>query len=329
MRHPALIAFGVTTAVLVPAGLSALNAGPAERAKLYANRSRSLILEDAHVDISLDRNFANEGNTVHLKLVSDKPTKVAVVVVGTTGNEAMRTENPPRGIAHETVELAAAEDGTISKDVPIVLEGASPQRSIGLGHYTFYVMAPDAADKFERWRKARTQGQRDVAIGDGHTDVAKLADMLESSWAPIEQPRYKLRSIASVDAYTRTYYSGLKISAPNRVRRDEEFVATVEIKNPRKQATTFEVNLETPWSYDSGDGGDSGEPVTVEERTQSVALAPGETRKIEFKVTGTRRTTLALHATVTCGDGCTAYENGAFEAVDVAAPRARRVTAQR
>src|SRR6478609_5885355 len=101
MRHPTLVAFAVTTGILVPAGIYGLDAGPAQRAKLFANRTRSLTLGDAHVEVALDRNFANRGDTVHLKLTADKPATVAVVVVGTTGNENMRVENPPRAIANQ------------------------------------------------------------------------------------------------------------------------------------------------------------------------------------------------------------------------------------
>ena len=59
------------------------------------------------------------------------------------------------------------------------------------------------------------------------------------------------------------------------------------------------------------------EPITIVDGEQSVDLAPGETQKLELKITGNRRGTFALQATVDCGEGCKLYEAGAFEAVDI------------
>jgi hypothetical protein len=316
MRHPALVAFAVTTATLVPAGLFGLDAGPAQRAKLFANKARSLVVDDAHIDVALDRNFADAGGTVHVKLSADKPAKVAVVVVGSTGSENQRVENPPRAIAHEVVELTADEYGKISADVPVKLAGAALEGAGGaLAHYQFFVMAPEDADKLENWRRARTDRQRNRAVAPASSELAKLTTNIESNWTPGYSPvKYRPKTIASLDAYTRRRYRGFTIKAPDRARVDETFVAAVEIKNPTKQPATVTIAMKMPLIDEHMFGSDS---VTIEGPDDAIQLAAGETRKVEFKVTASVKGTLALEATIDCGGCKLPYEAPAFEAVDI------------
>jgi len=321
MRHPSLLAFTVTVAALVPAGMYALDAGPSQRAKLFANKSRTLDVDDAHIEVALDRSFANAGGTVHVKLTADKPTKVAVVVVGSTGSENQRVENPPRAIAHEVVELTADESGKIVGDVPVRLAGAALEGgNTALAHYQFFVMAPDVADKFEDWRRAKTDGQRNRAVAPASSEVAKLVTNIESNWTPgYEARRYRPKTIASLDAYTRQTYSGFSIKAPNRATQDEPFVATVEIKNSSRHAATVTVGMHMPTIDDHNFDGNQ---VTIEGPDGAIQLAAGETRKVEFTVTSRQAGTLALAATVECDDDCKLpYKLPVFEAVDIAKAR--------
>jgi hypothetical protein len=298
----------------------ALDAGPSQRAKLFANKSRSFDVDDAHIDVTLDRTFANAGGTVHVKLTADKPTKVAVVVVGSTGSENQRVENPPRAVAREVVELTADESGKIVGDVPVRLAGAALEGgSTALAHYQFFVMAPDVADKFEDWRKARTDRQRNRAVAPASSELAKLTNNIEANWTPgYEMRHYRPKTIASLDAYTRQTYSGFSIKAPNRATQDEPFVATVEIKNSSKQPASVTVGMHVPMIDDRNFESDS---VTIEGPAGAIELAAGETRKVEFKIAARRTGTLPLAATVECDDCKLPYKAPVFEAVDIAAAR--------
>jgi hypothetical protein len=318
MRKPALIAFAVTIAVLVPAGMFALDAGPAQRAKLFANKSRSLDVDDAHIEVALDHNFVNAGGTVHVKLTADKPTKVAVVVVGSTGSEATRVENPPRAVAHEVVELTADANGQIAADVPVRLAGAAIEGGASaLAHYQFFVMAPDVADKFEDWRRARTDRQRNRAVAPASSELAKLTTNIEANWTPgYQSVRYRPKSIASLDAYTRQTYAGFSLKAPDRATADEAFVAIVEVKNPAKQAVSVNLAMHLPSIDDRSIDRDS---VTIEGPDGAIELAAGETRRVEFKVTARHKGVLALSATLEC-DCKLPYKAPVFEAIDIVAP---------
>jgi len=319
MRHPTLVAFAVTTATLAPAALLALDAGPAQRAKLFANRSRSLDVDDAHITVALDRNFTDAGGTVHVKLGADKPARVAVVVVGSTGNENQRMEAPPRAIAHEVVDLVADEAGTVAADVPVRLAGAALEGPSGaLAHYQFYVMAPDVADKFESWRRARTDGQRRAAVAPRSSELAKLTNNIEASWTPADEFRaYRPKTIAALDAYTRRRYSGFTIKAPNRAPVGETFIAAVVIKNPTNHPAHVTVNMRMPL-VDEGMFADDAVTIASPKSEGELELAPGETRRVEFTVTAHHKGTLALEATLDCGDDCKLpYEAPAFEAVDI------------
>jgi len=321
MRKSPLIAFTVTVAVLVPAGMFALDAGPSQRAKLFANKARSLVVDDAHIDVALDRSFANAGGTVHVKLSADKPTKVAVVVVGSTGSENQRVENPPRAVAHEVVELTADASGKAVADVPVRLAGAALEGgNTALAHYQFFVMAPDVADKFEDWRKARTDRARNRAVAPASSELAKLTTNIEANWTPgYWAVKYRPQAIASLDAYTRQTYAGFSIKAPNHATLEEPFVATVEIKNPTKQPATVNVRMHMPMIDDRVFDQSS---VTIEGGEAPIQLAPGETRRVEFTVTARKKGTLALAANADCDDDCKLpYRAPVFEAVDIVAPR--------
>ena len=180
-------------------------------------------------------------------------------------------------------------------------------------------MAPDVADKFEDWRRARSDGQRRRAVAPASSELAKLTNNLEANWTPAyEERKYKPKTIASLDAYTRQTYSGFSIKAPNRATQDEPFVATVEIKNSSKQAASVTIGMHVP-SIDERHS--DGESVTIEGPPGAIELAPGETRKVEFKVSARHTGTLALAATVECDDCKLPYKAPAFEAVDIVAAR--------
>src|SRR5436305_4195803 len=103
MRFPGLVAFGVTTCVLVP--LIMPSAGPTERAKLFAPDTSDVTIDGTPVQISLDNPFTDPGGKVHLTLTADKEVQVGIVVLGSTGSEGARVPDPPRPVAHETVTL--------------------------------------------------------------------------------------------------------------------------------------------------------------------------------------------------------------------------------
>jgi hypothetical protein len=323
MRHPTLVAFAVTTATLAPAALVVLDAGPAQRAKLFANRSRTALIDDAQITVALDRNFTDAGGTVHVKLGADKPARVAVVVVGSSGNEEQRMEAPPRAIAHEIVDLTADASGTIAAAVPVRLSGAALEGGSGaLAHYQIYVMAPDVADKLERWRVARTDRQRRAAVAPASSELAKLTNNIEATWTPEDRVvTYRPKSIAALDAYTRRRYAGFTIEVANRARIGEPFVAAVAIKNPTKQPATVTVDLRMPLIDENLS---SNEAVTIAAPAiTTVTIPPGQTSRVEFEVTATHKGTLALEAALACDevDCALPYQAPAFEAVDIIASK--------
>jgi len=325
MRHPTLVAFAVTTATLAPAALVVLDAGPAQRAKLFANRSRTLVIDDAQITVALDRNFTDAGGTVHVKLGADKPVQVAVVVVGSSGNENQRMEAPPRAIAHEVVDLTADASGTIAADLPVRLSGAALEGSSGaLAHYQVYVMAPDVADKFESWRVARTDRQRRAAVAPASSEVAKLTNNIEATWTPADRfVKYRPKSIAALDAYTRRRYAGFTIEVANRVRIGEPFAAAVAITNPGKEPATVTVDMRMPLVDENLFSSDA---VTITApASTTVTIPPGQSSRVAFEVTATHKGTLALEATLACNGGddeCKLpYRAPAFEAVDIIASK--------
>jgi hypothetical protein len=319
MRKPWLFGFTVTTAVLVPAALLWLDAGPNQRARMFAQKGRTITVGEAHIDASIDRTFGDLGDTVHVKLKSDAAAKVAVVTIGTTGQEDMRVSAPPRKIARKDITLEAGA----TADVPVMLYGASGDRAVGgLGHYMTYVMSPENADAFEQWRQGRK-----VRGGDKH--LRRLFESQESRWSPIEYVPFKgAATIAAFDAYARGDQKGFTISAPNKATAGTEFTATVEVGNKMKQPIAMQVELGS-FSTDDRSLGD-GDNVEIEPRKATVELAAGETRKVTFRVMATKPHTLALTAKAGCDDhdapACLEqaerYKAGAFEAVQIVADKA-------
>jgi hypothetical protein len=320
MRKPWLLGFTITTVLLV-AALVYLDAGPNQRARMFAQRGRSITLGEAHIDASIDRTFGDLGDTVHVKLKSDAVATVAVVTIGTTGQEDRRVEAPPRKISRKDIKLEAG----VAMDVPVMLYGASGDRAVGgLGHYMTYVMSPENADAFERWRTAKGYEQR-RRLRTKDWSLNRLFESQESRWAPIEHVAFHgSKTIAAFDCYARGDQKGFRVTAPDKAIAGSEFTATVEVGNKLKQPITMEVELDS-FSTDDRSLGDGGGPVEIEPRKQRVELAAGETRKVSFKVTASTVRTIALSAKASCDDhdapACLElaekYKAGAFEAVQI------------
>lgn len=181
MRHVGLLAFGITTAVLVPAALQRLTAGPTQIAKLVAPGARSIELAGTKIDVALDRAIVDPGDTVHLTLTAstagDEPVKVAVLLMESEGSGGGRVETPPRRIARETVTFAAGATGA-RHELAFKLRGHRGDEMDGVaqfGRYTILVMAPKAADQLDRLRRRATRVDNPMDDASGRYDAWSTA----------------------------------------------------------------------------------------------------------------------------------------------------------
>jgi len=336
MRNIGLIAFGVTTCVLVPAAVNMLTAGREQVAKLIAPSARTLELADgAKVDVSLDRALLDPGDTIHVKLAASAATArhitLGVLVLGSTGTEEGRVPSPPVGVAHETVSLDVDATGHATKELPIRLRGArSPYQPFA--HYTIYVMPPKAAAKLERLRgNARIIPDKDGGIPSYNQSGEKFMSLY---WA-IQNERatddddelFAPGKIVRLEAHTRPKGSSITIAAPDTAPLDGRFTVVVTIKNPGKRALKgLTVTLDTL------DGmldeqlkdryvGLADSTVTIEGDDNKLDLAPHETRKLEFHVTAKAMGVVGLYARATCSeDDCRNVDSlnaGAVEATEI------------
>ncbi len=131
------------------------------------------MVDGAHVTATLEHPFGDPDELIHLTLTSDKRVELGVVVMGSSGTEGARVPDPPRPVAHRSVELVP--DRTTGKATAIVAirlhnaRGASGTRT----GRTPSCMSPKAGDRLQalvdRWLPIPT-GE----ILDMDTDTQKL-----------------------------------------------------------------------------------------------------------------------------------------------------------
>src|SRR5438093_7680419 len=109
MRHVGIIAFTVTTCVLVPAAVHQLMAGKEQIAKLAAPDSATAKIGKAEVSVKLDKFMLDPGEKlgVHIDAtnIASKTLEVGVLVIGSNGSEGDRVQTPGVGVAYQTVTL--------------------------------------------------------------------------------------------------------------------------------------------------------------------------------------------------------------------------------
>lgn len=353
MTRVGLFAFGVTSCVLVPAAIHRLSAGPQQVAKLLAPGADSLAIDDTKIKVALDRAIVDPGDKVHVKLTATAPkthkVTVAVVVLESIGSGGGRVESPPNRIARESITLEAKADGGATREVSFALPGFRGQEMDGImqfGHYTILVMPPKAADQLERLRR------RAASLGDPMgTDNWAPYEAFENAFRTVRGPDAadsdefkKVRGVdadstddeadtdvgapnlaARLDVTTRPNNSPVRIIAPDSVRPGQEFAVKVRVTNRTKKAVSgVSVHLGMPQGLIGTDyKGLAEDDVKIEgpDGDTTLALAPRETKALEFKVTVTKPGVLGLYARSECNSESCEYDrrlvDGALEAIDV------------
>jgi len=333
MRNVGLIAFGVTTALLVPAAVSRLVAGREQVAKLFAPGEDTLHLDDGgEVAVSLDRAIADPGETIHVQLAASqakgKHVTLGVVVLGSSGSEGDRVPSPPVGVVHERVTLDVDATGHATRDVAIKLRGAQAGYE-PFANYQILVMPPKAADRLERLRsRAGLIVEPGGGIPSYNTSGEKFFRAywaIQGGEAPEDDAElFAPGKIARLDAHTRPLSKTIAIATPNTAPRGEPFTVMVSVTNPGKHAVEG-----VAVSLDSVDGLLDGRrkdryaglgtgAVTIEGGADKIDLAPHETRRVEFKVAAEALGTVGLYARATCDcDLPPSTFTGAVDATDI------------
>jgi hypothetical protein len=343
MRQVGLLAFGVTSLLLVPVVLHEITAGPQQVAKLIAPGASSLEIGDAKIDASVDRAIADAGDVVHVKLRATAPkagkVSASVVVLESTGTYNGRVEQPPDGVLLETLTLDAAPEGGAVKEVAVRLPGKRSVGEMQLGHYTILVLPPKTAAKLDQLRRGakregaargfdpmESEAPRHGAFNDLYygliapSDDEYGDDDEDGDGKEIGAPRRAAR----LDVMTRPQASAVAIRAPEQAVVGQELTVIVQVTNPTKQRLSdLTVRLQPPSIYDGYRGLDLEADATGIEST-TIALGPRETRQVELKLTANQVGTLGLYAAISCSE-CEYDErlnDGNLEAIDIIeAPR--------
>jgi len=347
MRNLGLVAFGVTTCVLVPTVRHGLDAGPRQVARLVAPGERSIVIGKTTVDIAVDRAFVDPGDKVHLTLTARSEARqrvtLDVLVLESSGTGGGRVELPPNRIARDSVTLDVAA-GTATRQLAFTLRGNRGEMMEGVerfGHYTFLVMPPRDADRFEKLRRAaqrvadpmQDRGGKNTAFQDAYRSIAPDGDGDGDGAAADGTPEGggstgfgTAGQIARLEVNTRPMGSPLSILAPETGRTGEDLAIKVRVHNPSKRPLS-QVSVELATSgYGLANAylGIDPDQTTVANPNQDVALNGHETKEVVFHVTARTTGTLGLFATVRCdAEDCYHYaaaqglNDGAIDAVDI------------
>lgn len=352
VRHPGLLAFGVTCGVAIPAALHGLDAGSAQVGKLFAPGARSLTVGRARITAAVDRALVDPGDAVHLTLTAttarDTPVEVGVLLLEAIATSESRVDTPPRLIAHEHVSFEPGGAGAVHELTfqlrghrgPI-LDGVAP-----FGRYTILVMSARAAANLEHlrgrafgldglgdetgrvepWSQAFAMVGRDLTDDERRPDNPELVAELERVASVIGRPGQSAR----LDLQTRPAPGPVRVHAPARARVAEPFAVAVTVTNPGHHAVTgLQVTLEPPPLFVDDYRGVPSDAVDIAGDAE-LDLGPRESRTIAFTVTARRPGTVGLYGRVRCGravdpDGdepCLAVIGGQLDATDVRGPAA-------
>jgi hypothetical protein len=332
MRKVGLLAFGVTSLVLVPAVLHSITAGPQQIAKLVAPGESSIAIGDAKIQVSVDRPIVDPGDVVHVKLSAAAPkaekVSASVLVLESLGTYNGRVEQPPERITLETLALDAAPGGGAAKELAVKVPGRRKVGEMQLGHYTILVMEPKAAAKLDRLRQgARREGASPrfnaMESAPKHDAFNEMYYGLSGSGGDEEDGAKAMA--ARVDVMTRPANSAIAIRAPEQAAVGQEISVLVQVTNPTKRRIPeLTVQLQQPDLFSDYLGLDF-EQVSLAKESESVALAPRETKQVEFRLTAKRAGILGMYASIHC-DECD-YDarlyDGNLEAIEIVeAPKA-------
>jgi hypothetical protein len=328
MRNPGLLAFGITTCVLVPAAIHQLTAGPKQVAKLTAPSSKTMEIDGYKIEVTTDKAMVDPGGKIKVKLVGSVPagkrTTVELLLWEATGSNGSRVESPPRTLERESVTLVGSAKGAVA-ELSFTLPG---KRSMGMdglsryGHYEVVVVPPRTADRLEKLaKKARRV--------NGMTDETSAYSDWSSEFYSIgndgDEETGKAGTAARVAIQTRAADSPIAITMPSNMKVGEEAIVKVKVTNPTKKKISADVSLQVPDSLQGDYLGIADEHVAIGTDKLTVELGPWATKEVSFKVRPGVAGTLGLYASASCGDGnddtdwsaCSRIHDGQLEAADV------------
>lgn len=334
MNKLGLLAFGVTTCVLVPTTLHLLQAGPQQVAKLTAVDNQTIEIDGAKIEVKVDKGIVDPGGKVHVTLTATADTRtrarVGVIVFESEGTGGGRVELPPDKVGRDEVVLDTKSEASATKTFAFTLSGNRGQEMDGhemFGHYTILVMSPSAIDKLEGLRrKAEAAGDpmmNYTPVGNFETAYRLLgAKSEDDSVEALAKPG----AVARLDINTRPGDSPVSILVADSMKVDDDLAVTVKVKNPTKVAIDqVKVSLTATPSLSATYKGlpEDNVAISIEDGADMISLAPHETKSVVFHVKANATGVLGLFASTECtGEHC--YENGvpaisdgALDAVDV------------
>ncbi len=328
MRNHGLVAFVITTAVLVPAAAHYLSAGHDQVVKFATATTSTLELAGAKIEARLEHPLVDPGESLRIKLVASsavgKRLDVGLLVYGSKGDEDDRVPSPPVGVAHKTVSIAIDAEGNGSIEIAIPLAGAVENRysPSPFTSYEVLVMAPRAATKLDRLRRNSALIGEGEGIPEYNASASKFMNLY--SW------RHDLQGedatlfgegvVARLDAHTRTINPAIAIETPSTTEVGKVFAVAVTVKNAsRKPARGLVLDVETPIGV--VDGAEGIEALVMPDNA-TFDLDAGESRRFQFRVMPDQVGVLGLYARVTCnGDDCdddsALTKSGTFDATEI------------
>ncbi|MCW5808633.1 MAG: hypothetical protein KIT31_40155 [Deltaproteobacteria bacterium] len=342
MRHPGLLAFGITTCVLVPAAVHHLTASPQQVARLTAPGASSLEIDGTKIDVSVDRAIIDAGDKVRVKLrgalPASKVATVEVLVMESRGSDGGRVETPPRTLERASVTLTGKAG---EKEVAFTLPG---YRGVGMegradyGHYTIFVVPPRTADRLEKMmvkaRKEFAGMAGDFTWSNALYQIGRRPEPDEADAEPSEPSEQDLEiakivgkreETARLDVQTRPRDGTVAVTVPESVKVGETFAVKVQVKNPTRVKLPVSVGLGVPTNLMGDYLGLKGEDIELDLASISVELGPYATKEVTFKVRANAVGTLGLYAHAGCendGDNweaCQKLGDGQLEATGVKA----------
>lgn len=342
-----LVAFGITTAILVPAAIDRLTAGSVQIAKLAAPGARSVTTDGATFDVAIDRAIVDPGAQVHVTVTAreaiTRPVKLAVLLMEQSGSSGGRVESPPQRIARELVAFTPGAAGR-ARALAFTLRGRRDLEMQGVapfGRYTILVMPPAVADRLEKLRrKAARAGAEDAMEGGGSYEawaspyfaIGRDADAGadgegEPDEAALAAVIGRRGETARLDVVTRPAGSPVALRVPDTATAGTPYTAVVTVTNRSKRAVHgVGVRLAMPPLHALEYRGLAEEQLAIEPALATIDLAPREQKRVEFRVTAAAAGVAGLYASTSCDDSdawdaCQAVLDGQLDATDIA-PRA-------
>lgn len=267
-----------TFSLLAPAAFSPLGAGAPAEPPIARPPVQTLELDDATVEVGVDRALVEPGGTVRVTLVataeSPRPLALRVEALEQRGEPMGRVMTPPRSIAAEDIELVAEPGGGKPRLVSFTLKGRGDggDRLLRAGMVQPHTIMVQALTGEGKARRVAPDAAAVVMVG-----------------------------VQTPEAYR------VELDVPAMTPAGATFEAVLRVRNPTGK-TLRDVNVELAAGRQDPDGFIINEDavaddVTIEpvdaEGGYLETLAPGEERAVRFKVTpgaGLRATTLSAWA---------------------------------